>query len=185
MLPVLRRDMSSSGRDSAHQVDDAVEQTGRRAFLTLGAAMIGGAAFGTGVAEASEAFPPNDPPWSLSLGPSVADRPYGQPSPFEADAPSVPAPRSLSTNDVCIVAACILNLNGVVDDNSVADRNGLPKLRMPKGGAFPWRDPRSDTHVKECMTDCADPKRVKIQSTAEGKDLAVWTFGPLDEMLAQ
>ena len=85
MLPVRRRRMSEHGYAGAHQADDAVERSGRRAFLTLGAAMAGGAVFGSGVAEAADDFPPKEPPWSLSLGPGVVDRPYGQPSAFVKD----------------------------------------------------------------------------------------------------
>jgi cytochrome c len=33
------------------------------------------------------------------------------------------------------------------------------------------------------MKDCADPKSIKIESTAEGKGLTPRTTGPLDEML--
>jgi cytochrome c len=32
------------------------------------------------------------------------------------------------------------------------------------------------------MKNCADPKKIKIESTAEGKDLTPRTTGPLDEM---
>jgi len=96
-----------------------------------------------------------------------------------------PAPRSLSANDVYAVTAYILNLNDLVDDNFIADRNSLPKVKMPNRGAFIWRDPRPDTHAKQCMKDCADPKRITIQSTAEGKDVTPRTSGPLDEMLAR
>jgi cytochrome c len=32
------------------------------------------------------------------------------------------------------------------------------------------------------MKSCADPKKIKIESTAEGKDLTPRTTGPLDEM---
>ena len=93
-----------------------------------------------------------------------------------------PAPHSLSANDVYALTAYILNLNDVVDNNFVADRNSLPKVEMPNGGNFIWRDPRPDTHAQECMKDCADPKRIEIKSTAEGKGVTPRTTGPLDEM---
>jgi cytochrome c len=32
------------------------------------------------------------------------------------------------------------------------------------------------------MKDCVDPKKIKIESTAEGKDLTPRTTGPLDTM---
>ncbi len=95
------------------------------------------------------------------------------------------APRSLSANDVYAVTAYILSLNDIVDDNFVADRSSLPKLRMPNRDAFMWRDTRPDTHAGQCMKDCVDPGRITIQSTAEGKDVTPRTSGPLDEMLAR
>ena len=32
------------------------------------------------------------------------------------------------------------------------------------------------------MKDCADPKKIKIELSAEGKDVTPRTTGPLDEM---
>lgn len=95
------------------------------------------------------------------------------------------APRSLSANDVYAVTAYILNLNDLVDDNFVADRNSLPKVKMPNRAAFIWRDPRPDTHARPCMQNCADSGRITIHSTAEGKNVTPRTSGPLDEMLAR
>ena len=82
MLPVLRRGISILGRDSL-----IIDAGGRRTFLKLGAALAGGALFGRGAAEAGtpDAFPPQDAPWSQSLGPGIVDRPYGQPSQFVKD----------------------------------------------------------------------------------------------------
>jgi sulfane dehydrogenase subunit SoxC len=58
---------------------------GRRRFLTLSAAMAGGAVLGGRAAEAADVFPPKDAPWSQMLGPGVVDRPYGIPSQFVKD----------------------------------------------------------------------------------------------------
>jgi len=63
---------------------DAPDTGGRRRFL-LGAAAAGGAIFGNRVAEAGDAFPPQDAPWSQVIGPGVVDRPYGKPSQFVKD----------------------------------------------------------------------------------------------------
>ena len=60
MLPVLRRGISIPPR---RQASYSIA-SGRRTFLTLGAAAAGGALFGRGRAEAGEAFPPKDAPWS-------------------------------------------------------------------------------------------------------------------------
>lgn len=93
------------------------------------------------------------------------------------------APHSLSANDVYALTAYVLNINNIVGNNFVADRDSLPKVKMPNHDKFIWQDPRPDTSAKECMKDCADPKSIKIESTAEGKGLTPRTTGPLDEML--
>jgi mono/diheme cytochrome c family protein len=93
-----------------------------------------------------------------------------------------PAPHSLSANDVYAITAYVLNLNNIVPDNFVADRNSLPKVVMPNRHGFILRDPRPDTASTECMAHCLPAADVKITSTAEGKDLTPRTSGPLDEM---
>lgn len=93
-----------------------------------------------------------------------------------------PSPHQLSTDQVYAMTAYILNLNNIVDNNFVADKDSLPKVKMPHHDFFVWRDPRPDTSAKECMKDCVDAKTVKIESTAEGKNLTPRTTGPLDEM---
>jgi len=93
-----------------------------------------------------------------------------------------PSPHTLSADDVYALTAYVLNINNIVGNNFVADRNSLPKVKMPNHDAFIWQDPRPDTSAKECMKNCADPKSIKIESTAEGKGLTPRTTGPLDEM---
>ncbi len=95
------------------------------------------------------------------------------------------APHSLSANDVYALTAYILNFNNIAPDNFVADRDTLPKVKMPNRDNFTWKDPRPDTIATECMKNCVDPKSVKIISTAEGKNLTPRTTGPLDQMLGQ
>ena len=63
----------------------------------------------------------------------------------------------------------MLHINNIVGNNFVADRNSLPKVKMPNHDKFIWQDLRPDTSAKECMKDCADPKSIKIESRAEGK----------------
>ena len=92
------------------------------------------------------------------------------------------APHNLSVNDVYALTAYVLNLNNVVPNDFVADRNTLPKVKMPNRDHFIWQDPRPDTAVEACMKSCKDPKDVKIISSAEGKELTPKTSGPLDEM---
>jgi hypothetical protein len=76
----------------------------------------------------------------------------------------------LSTGDVYALTAYVLNINNVVANNFFADRDTLPKVNMPNHDRFIWQDPRPDTSAKECMKTCADPKSIKIESTAERKD---------------
>lgn len=93
-----------------------------------------------------------------------------------------PAPHSLSADDVYAITAYVLNLANIVPENFVADRESLPKVKMPNRHGFILLDPRPDTADKECMAHCRTPDEVKITSTAEGKDLTPRTAGPLDEM---
>jgi S-disulfanyl-L-cysteine oxidoreductase SoxD len=94
----------------------------------------------------------------------------------------MPSPHTLPPDDVYALTAYILNLNGIVPDEFVADKDSLPKVKMPNHDSFNWTDPRPDTGNAPCMTKCADPKTIAIVSTAEGKDLTPRTTGPLDDM---
>jgi S-disulfanyl-L-cysteine oxidoreductase SoxD len=94
----------------------------------------------------------------------------------------VSAPHTLSVDDVYAITAYVLNFNNIVPNDFVADRDSLPKVKMPNRDSFTWEDPRPDTTTKPCMKDCLDVKKVKIISTAEGKDLTPRTTGPLDTM---
>jgi mono/diheme cytochrome c family protein len=92
------------------------------------------------------------------------------------------SPHTLSADDVYALTAYILNLNNIVPNEFIADRDSLPKVRMPNRDNFIWTDPRPDTMAKPCMSGCRDPKDIKIISTAEGRDLTPRTTGPLDTM---
>jgi mono/diheme cytochrome c family protein len=92
------------------------------------------------------------------------------------------APRTLSADDVYALTTYILHLNDIVSSDFVADRDSLPKVKMPNRDSFIWTDPRPDTTAKPCMSACVDPKDVKITSTAEGRNLTPRTTGPLDTM---
>ena len=97
----------------------------------------------------------------------------------------MPAPHTLSADDVYALTAYILNLNDIVPNEFVADRDSLPKVKMPNRDNFLWTDPRPDTMAKPCMIGCADPADIRIVSTAEGKNLTPRTTGPLDTMQAK
>src|SRR4051812_18719743 len=92
----------------------------------------------------------------------------------------MPAPHTLSADDVYALTAYILHLNDIVPGDFVADRNNLPKVTMRNRDSFGWTDPRPDTAATPCMTACADA--ATIASTAEGKHLTRRTTGPLDTM---
>jgi cytochrome c len=93
-----------------------------------------------------------------------------------------PTPHTLSSDDVYALTAYILNLNNLVPEDFVADKDSLPKVKMPNHDNFSWQDPRPDTATKPCMTKCLDPSTQKIVSTAEGQNLTPRTTGPLDDM---
>ena len=94
----------------------------------------------------------------------------------------MPAPHTLPADDVYALTAYILNLNNIVPNEFVADRDSLPKIKMPNRDSFIWKDPRPDTVSTPCMTACKDPKSITVTSTAEGNGLTPRTTGPLDDM---
>jgi cytochrome c len=94
----------------------------------------------------------------------------------------MPAPRTLSADEVYALTAYVLNLNNLVPNDFVADRDNLPKVKMPNSSNFNWEDPRPDTHAEPCVAKCRDPNQIKIISTAEGGTLTPRTTGPLDDM---
>jgi S-disulfanyl-L-cysteine oxidoreductase SoxD len=97
----------------------------------------------------------------------------------------MPAPHTLPADDVYALTAYLLNLNDIVASDFVADRDNLPKVKMPNRDHFIWTDPRPDTHDRPCMTACATDADVRITSTAEGRNLTPRTTGPLDTMQPQ
>ncbi len=98
---------------------------------------------------------------------------------------SFPSPHSLTPDQVYAATAYVLNLNNVVPDNFVADKDSLPNVKMPNQSGFIWKDPRPDTRATACMQDCRKSDEVKITSTAEGKNLTPRTTGPLDTSMPQ
>ncbi|MDT7953024.1 MAG: cytochrome c [Acetobacteraceae bacterium] len=96
-----------------------------------------------------------------------------------------PAPHSLSSDQVYAVTAYVLNLNNLVPDDFVADKDSLPKVKMPNRHGFIWKDSRPDTNAEACMQDCRKSDEVKITSSAEGNHLTPRTSGPLDTSMPQ
>jgi mono/diheme cytochrome c family protein len=97
----------------------------------------------------------------------------------------MPAPHTLSADDVYALTAYILHLNDIVPGEFVADWESLPKVKMPNRDNFLWTDPRPDTMARPCMNECADQAGIKIVSTEEGKNLTPRTTGSLDTMQAK
>lgn len=64
------------------------------------------------------------------------------------------APQSLTPDQVYAVSAYVLNLNGILPDDAVLDRNSLPKVEMPNRGHFEQTDTVTKAKSEACMQDC-------------------------------
>ncbi|MEX6506055.1 c-type cytochrome [Jiella sp. M17.18] len=64
------------------------------------------------------------------------------------------APQSLTPDQVYAVSAYVLNLNGIVPDDAVMDRNTLPKVEMPNRDGFVQMDTKTLAKTTACMKDC-------------------------------
>ncbi|WP_099092548.1 c-type cytochrome [Marinobacter salinus] len=93
------------------------------------------------------------------------------------------APQSLTDDQVYALTAYVLNLNYIVDGDFVANKETLPKVKMPNEDNFVWEDPRPDIHNERCMKDCRDT--VEVTDSAVGKNLTPSTTGPLDKGLTE
>lgn len=63
------------------------------------------------------------------------------------------SPQSLSPHEVYALTAYLLNLNGIVDRDTIMNAQTLPKVRMPNQAAF-RPDPRPDVSNAVCRSDC-------------------------------
>lgn len=64
------------------------------------------------------------------------------------------SPQSLTPDQVYAVSAYILNMNGILPDDAVLDRNSLPEIRMPNSGDFDPMDTVTKAKSEACMDDC-------------------------------
>ena len=92
------------------------------------------------------------------------------------------APHTLKPDQVYSLVAWLLNMNEIVKSDWVADAKTLPLVKMPNRDHWNWKDPRPATQNKACMTNCANPKDIKITSDASTMDLTPRLTGPLDRM---
>jgi sulfane dehydrogenase subunit SoxC len=94
------------------------DSTGRRRFIKLSVAAAGAALLGR-AAQADDAFPPKDAPWSQSLGPGIIDKPYGQPSPFTKDVIRRNVPWLTASKESSVSFSPIQDLNGIITPNGL------------------------------------------------------------------
>ncbi|HEX7389484.1 MAG TPA: cytochrome c [Acidiphilium sp.] len=92
------------------------------------------------------------------------------------------APHTLKPDQVYALTAFLLNMNGIVPSDFVADAKSVPAVKMPNRDGFDWKDPRPVTHNTACMTNCADPASIKILSNAATMNLTPRLTGPVDHM---
>ena len=64
------------------------------------------------------------------------------------------APQSLTPDQVYAVSAYVLNLNGIVPDDAVMDKNSLAKLEMPNRAGFQQMDTVTKAKASDCMENC-------------------------------
>lgn len=72
--------------------------------------------------------------------------------------------QTLSDDEVYALTAYLLNINYIIDDEAIMNKDTLPKVVMPNVNGF-IDDPRPDVVKDACMTDCVD--QVKIVSYAK------------------
>lgn len=93
----------------------------RRGLLRAGLGLGAGAALlaGRGLRAEEAAAPPAEPPYSLSLGPGVVDRVYGQPSRFEADVIRRNVPWLTATPETSISFTPLQHQQGIITPGGV------------------------------------------------------------------
>ncbi|MBO0906420.1 cytochrome c [Jiella sp. MQZ13P-4] len=64
------------------------------------------------------------------------------------------APQSLTPDQVYAVSAYVLNLNGIVPDDAVMDKETLAKVEMPNRDGFVQMDTKTLAKTTACMKDC-------------------------------
>src|SRR5699024_2416226 len=106
---------------------DKLPEPERRSFLkkglfTAGGAMVGGAMSGLPpkvLADADASLPPNVPVWTRTLGPGVADRPYGMPAEAESDVMRRIVPWLTADRMSSVSFTPLQDLHGIITPNGL------------------------------------------------------------------
>lgn len=77
------------------------------------------------------------------------------------------APRSLSADETYAIAAYVLYLNEIVDDEFVLTQSNLAEIKMPNRDGF-FLDDRPDSTNTRCMDNCADLQQLQMVGTIGG-----------------
>ncbi|MDB5596107.1 MAG: oxidoreductase molybdopterin binding [Hyphomicrobiales bacterium] len=117
----MERPSGSKPGISFQPARDPGKPLGRRSFLKLAAATAGSVAAARPVsaAEPSSNYPPGEPPWSLSVGAGVVDRPYGKPADFEAGVIRRNVPWLTAGTESSISFSPIQSLHGIITPNGL------------------------------------------------------------------
>jgi len=77
------------------------------------------------------------------------------------------APQSLTDDEVYSIAAYVLYLNDIVDDDFISNRETFSQVKMPNEPNF-YIDDRPDVKNTRCMENCADSSQFEIVTTING-----------------
>ena len=77
------------------------------------------------------------------------------------------APQSLTDDEVYSIAAYVLYLNDIVDEDFISNRETFSQVKMPNEPNF-YIDNRPDVQNTRCMENCADPATFEIVTTING-----------------
>ncbi len=77
------------------------------------------------------------------------------------------APQSLSKEEVYSIAAYVLYLNDIVEEDFVSNQETFAQVKMPNEANF-FIDNRPDVQNERCFQSCADPSTFEIVTTING-----------------
>ena len=77
------------------------------------------------------------------------------------------APQSLSNEEVYSIAAYVLYLNDIVEEDFVSNKETFTQVKMPNEESF-FIDNRPDVLNERCFINCADPSTFEIVTTING-----------------